>query len=84
MEREEFEIDHEEEVGEQFVCHVCTKRYKHESSLRKHLKIHNGEEHPCRQCEKTFRTMDLLKQHKRRTHTEKTTHLCAECGACFN
>ena len=65
-----------------FVCYVCDKRYRRQSSLKEHLSTHKSHKpHLCDVCGKAFHTKDLCSSHRKMHGDRKLT--CSECGAKF-
>lgn len=77
-------------------CKVCGKEYRHEVSLTRHLKEHDGiEVVPCDLCGKNFKKKYNLYAHKRKVHnafninfealrnTDEHSNTCKMCGEAF-
>ena len=86
------ELDHLPE----WRCKVCEKEYRHEVSLTRHLKEHDGiEPIPCDLCGKKCKRKYNLYAHKRKVHnafninfkalrnTEEHSNTCKMCGEAF-
>lgn len=53
-------------VEKTFLCHVCSKQFKHKHHMSIHLKIHSSEkEYECGDCGRKFRQKSHLNQHKK-------------------
>ena len=64
------------------VCQFCTKPFTTESSLKRHILIHeNSKPHSCQVCEKTFRQKVALSAHLR-THSGVRLP-CNQCSRRF-
>jgi hypothetical protein len=65
-----------------FVCQICDRRYRHQSTLKDHLLTHEAERtHLCDICGKAFYTKELCSSHRLLHGERKLT--CSECGAKF-
>ena len=63
-----------------FICEICEKRFKNNSSIRKHIKIVHGEEKEfaCNVCNKKFSEQFELTIHNENNHQSKD-HICKDC-----
>ena len=60
----------------------CRRRFTHEHDLKKHLKVHEGEEHYCTQCDYSNSDERLLKQHMNK-HLRIMKYYCKRCKSGF-
>ena len=66
--------------GKPFSCVQCSNRYKHKSSLDRHIRIHDSNKsYACGVCNRSFATAYLLQQH-RYTHINSKTIKCPYCS----
>ena len=63
------ESDAQYKIGK-LKCDICSYSCKKQSVLKKHIKS-NHEGHKCSFCEKSFKTMSEVLQHKAQKHKEK-------------
>ena len=79
-----------------FECKVCGSVFKHEPSLKRHMKTHQKkEDHVCERCPATFSRKDNLIKHEKRVHSLAninvglirgsgvTEFICQMCGRNF-
>lgn len=78
-------------------CTECGQMFKHNTSLKRHMKIHKDdpETFPCKSCTKTFKRKDILYRHVSRVHCQynvnsdalrksfKKNSICHMCGKDF-
>lgn len=71
------------EARAQFVCPRCGERFDTLIGRDSHLALHTGARpHPCRFCDKSYRTRDALVRHMD-VHLDVRRHTCAACGRGF-
>ncbi|GAB6030594.1 hypothetical protein CHUAL_007455 [Chamberlinius hualienensis] len=69
-----------------YSCDICGKTYRYKRGVETHkTTFHQGikERYPCDQCEKSFLSKTLLKDHINR-HLGVTRHKCEHCGKGFS
>ena len=67
-----------------YTCSLCTKTFKHNDSLKVHMRIHTGEKNfSCNFCGKPFPYRSSLTRHMR-THTGEKPFSCAICNRSFS
>ncbi|XP_039469497.1 zinc finger protein 2-like isoform X1 [Oreochromis aureus] len=75
--------EHRETHWKPFACPDCGKRFKHNKSVKMHMRLHSGDlPYLCSECGKTCVTMEMLKKHKL-THTGEKNYHCDQCGRAF-
>lgn len=66
-------------LDKSFLCHICSKCFRHKHHLLLHLKVHSNEkEYQCTSCGRRFRQNSHLKQHSK-IHTGKKEFSCEYC-----
>ena len=63
------------------VCKVCGKTISRKN-FSQHLSLHNGDNHQCDICLKSFKTNIYLKKHLK-THDNPIRLQCGKCEKCF-
>ena len=66
-----------------FKCYICSKDFKFEENLKKHLKQHDARPYHCGHCHWRFNTKSRRDFHVRFTctkHKDKPDLVCSECG----
>lgn len=64
-------------------CAVCSKAFKHHSSLSRHRKIHVKDAWDCGVCSATFSSPRALKRHQRQ-HAQAAAPAALTCHLCFS
>ena len=67
-----------------FVCFKakCGQRFKRESELNAHLKVHDSKPIKCENCDYTNKDQSNVRAHMR-VHSEQLPFFCILCGKCF-
>eukprot|EP00090_Calanus_glacialis_P019288 TRINITY_DN29662_c0_g1_i1.p1 TRINITY_DN29662_c0_g1~~TRINITY_DN29662_c0_g1_i1.p1 ORF type:complete len:426 (-),score=74.42 TRINITY_DN29662_c0_g1_i1:914-2155(-) len=66
-------------------CGICGKEFKHQYTLVRHLPVHTDERnYQCDQCEKAFRQLSTLTQHKASKHSNSKPYVCEICTKSFS
>ena len=70
-----------------FACNICKMNFAERKHLRIHMNTHTRETHfSCDQCESQFTNTMALKQHRIRTHDDKSKKkrfACVQCSKSF-
>ena len=64
------------------MCHVCGADYVNIVDFNSHIASHEGITYKCPTCDKTFRSENSLKNHRRAEDSGKL-HTCQQCGKSF-
>jgi len=65
-------------------CGICGKEFKHQYTLVRHLPVHTDERNfQCDQCDKAFRQLSTLTQHKASKHSTSKPYVCEICTKSF-
>ena len=64
------------------LCDIDGSILTNSKSVYNHNKVHLNDDHHCEICYKTFSTLEFLKKHKKRTHTD-AVYECNECDEQF-
>ncbi|XP_068234015.1 uncharacterized protein [Palaemon carinicauda] len=70
--------DHASEI---FSCDKCDKQFTSKSSIRYHMKLHEGKTYTCEKCSRVFSHPGTLRNHQL-VHEEKK-FICDKCGKGF-
>jgi len=66
-------------------CGICGKDFKHQYTLVRHLPVHTDErKFKCDKCEKAFRQLSTLTQHKASKHSSSKPYVCEICTKSFS
>ncbi|XP_022085829.1 uncharacterized protein LOC110976663 [Acanthaster planci] len=72
-----------EEMGINFDCEVCGKRFLDKNALNSHKRTHSKDNpFKCEFCDKSFFHQSLLLRH-RNMHTKETEYKCPHCDRVF-
>lgn len=65
-------------------CQICDRKYTSMYSLKRHLKIHEPENHKfrCTKCNQFFKCAESKEKHDMEKHAE-TKNVCEVCGKVF-
>ena len=66
------------QFSQNITCPTCNQVFMTRDDLKRHLPDHGIEMFPCHQCEKTFTSKTMLRQHVKVVHAvfKYTCHLC--------
>ena len=64
------------------VCHVCGVDCVNIIDFNSHIASHEGVTYKCPNCDKTFRSENTFKNHRRAENSGKM-HTCQQCGKNF-
>ena len=64
------------------MCHVCGADYVNIIDFNSHIASHKGITYKCPKCDKTFRSGNTLKNHRRAEDLGKL-HTCQQCRKSF-
>ncbi|XP_043269132.1 zinc finger protein 2 homolog [Venturia canescens] len=66
-----------------FLCHICSKTFRHNTGLMFHMRTHTGyKPHVCKYCGRGFTSNSNCINHER-THTGDRPFVCHFCSAAF-
>ncbi|XP_011202944.2 zinc finger protein 431 [Bactrocera dorsalis] len=66
------------------VCHICSKQFRGNNDLRRHMLIHSDERpYKCEQCGNCYRQAVNLRNHINCAHTNQRQFACAQCPKMF-
>lgn len=71
------------EDTEKDFCDICLKKFKSNTSLRRHMSIHIEEELNCTKCSKLCRNKIQLYRHMHSVHNEQL-HQCQTCSKTYS
>ena len=75
----------DEDTTKCWECGICGKEFKHQYTLVRHLPVHTDERNfQCDQCEKAFRQLSTLTQHKASKHSSSKPYVCEICTKSFS
>ena len=81
--KDDHDLHWDEAHGPRFPCNRCTKQFRTQSELNKHLRKHVA--NTCDVCGKTFKFKSIMKKHKETVHRdgEAPTMPCEICGKLY-
>ncbi|XP_036216679.2 uncharacterized protein [Bactrocera oleae] len=66
------------------VCHICSKQFRGNNDLRRHMLIHSDERpYKCEQCGNCYRQAVNLRNHINCAHTNQRQYACEQCPKMF-
>ena len=72
-----------EEVTRHYSCTLCTKKFREQGDLNRHLKTHENASFKCLFCSATFKFVDDRKKHYKENHQyEKNAEGRYQCLRC--
>ncbi|XP_076045575.1 uncharacterized protein LOC143027833 isoform X2 [Oratosquilla oratoria] len=76
-------LTHEHQPSRVYTCTVCTKTFKQNQYLQRHMRKHTGEKpFECAECSKAFTCKSELNRHKK-CHSSVRPHVCPACNQGF-
>jgi len=77
-------VTKDKETTKCWECGICGKEFKHQYTLIRHLPVHTDERNfQCDMCEKAFRQLSTLTQHKASKHSNSKPYVCEICTKSF-
>eukprot|EP00092_Neocalanus_flemingeri_P002456 GFUD01002627.1.p1 GENE.GFUD01002627.1~~GFUD01002627.1.p1 ORF type:complete len:426 (-),score=93.80 GFUD01002627.1:161-1438(-) len=78
-------VTKDQDTSKCWECGICGKEFKHQYTLVRHLPVHTDERNfQCDQCEKAFRQLSTLTQHKASKHSNSKPYVCEICTKSFS
>jgi len=78
-------VTKDDDTSKFWECGICGKEFKHQYTLVRHLPVHTDERNfQCNECEKAFRQLSTLTQHKASKHSNSKPYVCEICTKSFN
>jgi hypothetical protein len=77
------------EEGKPFQCAVCSRIFTRRSNMTRHQNAHNRVKVPCPECNKSFTSQDILRNHIQNKHackqsvSESKAVVCKGCREIF-
>ncbi|CAH0394608.1 unnamed protein product [Bemisia tabaci] len=65
-------------------CFICLKGFQTRQHLQRHEFTHREKTERCRQCNRSFESLDLLKEHRITEHTNGKKWVCKTCGLAYD